>query len=84
MLAWQFCASATAESGGGQCQWSALGPPVALAAVRSGVVVLLMFIRCCVLLPLCDSVVVLCFVVRCFVSVLVLPSSRWGRESWLL
>ena len=30
------------------------------------------------------SVIVLCFVVRYFVSILVLQSSRWGRESWLL
>ena len=29
-------------------------------------------------------VVVLCFVVRYFMSILVLQSSRWGRESWLL
>ena len=26
----------------------------------------------------------LCFVVRNFMSVLILQSSRWGRESWLL
>ena len=26
----------------------------------------------------------LCFAVRCFVSILVLQSSRWGRENWLL
>ena len=31
-----------------------------------------------------DSVIVLSFVVRYFVSILVLQSSRWGRESWLL
>ena len=36
------------------------------------------------LVPLLDSVIVLCFVVRYFVSILVLQSSRWGRESWLL
>ena len=29
-------------------------------------------------------VIVLCFVVRYFMSILVLQSSRWGRESWLL
>ena len=28
--------------------------------------------------------IVLCFVVRLFMSILVLQSSRWGRESWLL
>ena len=36
------------------------------------------------LLPLCDSVNVLCFVVRYFVSILVLQSSWWGGESWML
>ena len=30
------------------------------------------------------SAIVLCFVVRYFVSILVLQSSRWGIESWLL
>ena len=29
-------------------------------------------------------VIVLCFVVRYFMSILVLQSSRWGREIWLL
>ena len=33
------------------------------------------------LLPLWESVIVLCFV---FMSILVLQSSWWGRESWLL
>ena len=60
-----------------------LSPPVALAAVSSKAVVLLL-IRCWLLLPLWDSVIVLCFVVRYFVSILVLQSSGWGRESWLL
>ena len=33
----------------------------------------------------CGSlVIVLCFVVRYFMSILVLQSSWWGRESWLL
>ena len=41
-------------------------------------------VQCCLLLPLWDSVIVLCFVVHYFVSFLVLQSSRWGRESWLL
>ena len=31
-----------------------------------------------------ESVIVLCFVVRYFMSILVLQSSWWGRESWLL
>ena len=47
-------------------------------------VVLLMLIRCWLLLSLWGSVVVLCFAVRYFVSILVLRSSRWRRESWLL
>ena len=55
-----------------------LGPPVAWAAVRSGAVVLLLLAFCLLLLPLWESVIVLCFVVRCFVSVLVLQSSWWG------
>ena len=36
------------------------------------------------ILKLWDSVIVLCFVVRNFMSILVLQSSLWGRESWLL
>ena len=31
-----------------------------------------------------DSVIVLCFAVHFFVSILILQSSRWGGESWLL
>ena len=31
-----------------------------------------------------SSVIVLCIVVRFFMSILVLQSSWWGRESWLL
>ena len=46
--------------------------------------VLLLLTFCSLLLPLWESVIVLCFVVRCFVSFLVLQSSWWGRESWLL
>ena len=36
------------------------------------------------LLPLWESVIVLRFVVSYFMSILVLQSSWWGRESWLL
>ena len=65
-----------------------LSPPplVAWAAVRSKAVVLLLltFCFCLLLLPLWESVIVLCFVVRYFMSILVLQSSWWGRESWLL
>ena len=39
---------------------------------------------CLLLLPLWESVTVLCFVVRYFMSILVLQSSWWGRGSWLL
>ena len=46
-----------------------------LAAVRSKGVVLLLLIFCLLLLPLFKSVIVLCFVVRYFMSILVLQSS---------
>ena len=39
---------------------------------------------CLLLLPLWESVIVLCFVVCYFKSILVLQSSWWGSESWLL
>ena len=57
---------------------------MALAVVRSKAVVLLLLIRCWLLLPVWDSVIVLCFIVRYFVSILVFQSSPWGKESWLL
>ena len=43
-----------------------LSPPVAWAAVRSKAVVLLLLTFCLLLLPLWESVIVLCFVVRYF------------------
>ena len=46
--------------------------------------VLLMLIYCWLLLPLWGSVFVSCFVEHCFVSFLVLQSSWWRREGWLL
>ena len=61
-----------------------LSPLVAEFAVRSKVVVLLLLTFCLSLLPLWESVIVLCFVVCYFMSILVLQSSWWGRESWLL
>ena len=61
-----------------------LSPSVALASVHSKAVVLVLLICCWLLLPLWGSVIAICFVVRYFVSILVLQSSRWGRESWLL
>ena len=52
-----------------------LGPLVTWAAVRSKAVVLLLLTFCLLLLPLWESVIVLCFVVRYFMSILVLQSS---------
>ena len=45
-------------------------PPVAWTGVHSKAVVLLLLTFCLLLLPLWESVIVLCFVVCCFVSVL--------------
>ena len=54
-----------------------LSPPVALVAVRSKAVVLSLLIRSWLSLRLWDSVIVQCFVVSYFVSILVvLQSSR--------
>ena len=45
----------------------------------------MLLLTCCLLLlPSWESVIVLCFVVRYFMSILVLISSWWGIESWLL
>ena len=49
----------------------------------STAVVLLLLILCWLLLPLWDFIV-LCFVVRYFMSILVLQSSWRERENWLL
>ena len=38
---------------------------------------------CLLLLPSWESVIVLCFVVRYFMSILVLQLSWWGRGGWL-
>ena len=54
---------------------------MAWAVVRSRLVALLLLTCCLLLHPLWGSAVVLCFVVRCFVSVLVLRSSWLGRET---
>ena len=48
--------------------------------LSKAVFLLLLLIICWLLSPLWDSVIVLCFVVRYFVSILVLQSSWWGRE----
>ena len=52
-----------------------LSPPVAWAAVCSKAVVMLLLTFCLLLLPLWDSAIVLCFVVRNFISILVFQSS---------
>ena len=71
-----FCNSATAESRAKiWYQWDAFRPPVAWVAVRSGAVVLLFLSFCLLLLPFWESVIALCFVVRHFMSILVLQSS---------
>ena len=58
---------------------------VAKAAVRSKAVVLLLLTCCFLLLPLWASVIVLCFVVRYFMSILYsFAIILMGRESWLL
>ena len=57
---------------------------MALADVLSKAMVLLLLTFCLLFLLLWESVIVLCFVVRYFMSILVLQSSWWGRESWLL
>ena len=46
-----------------------------IAAVRSKAVVLFLLTFCLLLLPLWESEIVLCFVVRYFMSILVLQSS---------
>ena len=61
-----------------------LSHPVTKAAARSKAVVLLLFTFYLLLLLLSESVIVLRFVVRYFMSNLVLQSSMWGRENWLL
>ena len=53
---------------------------MAKAAVRSNAVVLLLLICCLLLLPLRDSVIVLCFVVRFFMSLLVFAIILMGKR----
>ena len=60
-------------------------PPVAQDAVRSKAVALLLLLFIWWWLhPLWDSLIVLCFVVRYFLSILLLQLYWWGRQSWLL
>ena len=61
-----------------QCRHSVsldLGPNCLPGFVRSKAVVLLLLTFCLLLLPLWESVIVLCFVVCYFMSILVLQSS---------
>ena len=75
-LKYTSCTSTTAESRVKiWYQEYAFKPPGGLAAVRSKVVVLLLLTFCLLLLALWESVIVLCFVVRYFLSILVLQSS---------
>ena len=61
-----------------------LSPPWLRLLVCSKAVILLLLSFCLLLLPLWESVIVLCFVVSYLMSILVLQSSWWGKESWLL
>ena len=61
-----------------------LSPPMAWAAVRSGAVVLVLLAFCLSLLPLWESVIVLCFVVRYFSTSGVAVVLVEGGGSWLL
>ena len=66
----------------GAISWCILFRSLGEISTRPETLLLLTF--CLLLLPLWESVIVLCFVVRYFMSILVLQSSWWGRESWLL
>ena len=61
---------------------------MAYTAVRSKAVVLLLLIHCLLLIPLCESVIVLCFVVRNFMSILVYNhldgEERAGCFAWFV
>ena len=61
---------------------------MAYTAVRSKAVVLLLLIHCLLLLPLCESVIFLCFVVRIFMSILVCNhldgEERAGCFAWFV
>ena len=59
-------------------------PSVVSATVPSKTVALLLFINCLLLLPFFIFVFNPCFAMQHFVSFLVLQSSRWGKDSWLL
>ena len=88
MRAKQFCVLTTTESRAKiwcQKMHYASIPPVAKAAVRSKVLVLLLFTHCFIYLTLSVGFCVgLCFVMHYFVSFLVLRSFLRQRDSWLL
>ena len=76
MRAEHFLCISGGESGAGiWCWWSAFGTPGGFGCCPFWAVVLLLLNFCLVLLPLWESVIVLCFVVRYFVSILVLRLS---------
>ena len=54
----------------------------AYAAVRSKIVALLLLIRCLLLLPLWNSVIVICFVVRYLMSILVFTHPDGEEKSF--
>ena len=58
-----------------------ISPPVAKAAVRSKAVVLLLLTFLFIVTPIVGVCNCSCFVVRLFMSILVLQSSGLGRES---
>ena len=61
---------------------------MAYTAVRSKAVILLLLIHCILLLPLCESVIFLCFVVCNFMSILVCNhldgEERAGCFAWFV
>ena len=65
-----------------------LSPPVAWATVRSKAVVLLLFTCCLLLLPLWESVIVLCFVVRYSMAIILMGKRELvallNLSSWCL
>ena len=85
------CASTAAESRAKiWCQWGSLilAPPVAWAAVRSGVVVLLLLTFCLLLLPLWESVIVLCLYVHSSIAIILMGKRELvallNLSSWCL
>ena len=66
-------------------EYMPFSPTEAAVVVRSKAVVMSLLIHYLLLFPLCVGM--LCFILVfmwCLVSFLVLKSSSWGRESWLI